>query len=317
MKDLSKYELNNYENLKKVSLAIGTIYKNLTNLEKNNQRDTIEYEKNLNYLMIALEVEEDIYSKVLGNSILINKVYDDINKTKNLAEVDVNFDYVYLPENDKALIRIKEIIAKTIYKENSFDEISILSELYDALNMEILTNFLIENEKKLENDLNKEQRDLLIEFKYNLAFVNKKFEKKLLKTKFKNIEQCDSRLGALETGFNYHEYLNERKMYIVDILIDNIGNFNTYNDFDLLLTQNCSKRILVANYIFANIKLLNSDSIIEIKSFLNELSEEELLSFDTKEFVISLSNFLVKHAKELESKNQNIKKMEKRINKNY
>ncbi len=317
MKDLSKYELNNYENLKKVSLAIGTIYKNLANLEKNKQRNTTKYEKNLNYLMIALEVERDIYSKILGNSMLINKIYDDINKTKNLAEVDANFDYVYLLENDKALIRIKEIISKVIYKENSFDEISILSDLYNVLNFEVLTNFLIENEKKLENYLPKEQKDLLIEFKYNLAFVNQKFEKELLKTKFKGVEQCDSRLGALETGFNYHEYLNERRMYIVDILIDDIGNFNTYNDFDLLLAQNCSKRMLVANYIFANIKLLNSDSIVEIKSFLSEISEEELLSFDTKEFVISLSNFLVKHAKELESKNKNIKKMEKRINKNY
>ena len=48
----------------KVTEAIKTLYDRLCNLEINNLKETKEYHKNLDYLMISLETEESFYMNI-------------------------------------------------------------------------------------------------------------------------------------------------------------------------------------------------------------------------------------------------------------
>ena len=68
---MEKYKLvnENYNWLKRIiqiTTSIETLYKKLFILEINGQKDTEEYKKTMDYLSIALDVEDNVYEENLS-----------------------------------------------------------------------------------------------------------------------------------------------------------------------------------------------------------------------------------------------------------
>ena len=81
-----EYKLS-IEKILMISNKILVIYNNLYNLEINNQKNSLDYHRNLNYLDIVLELENNFYQKLNPKLISFYLHFLDPNRIlKNLSD---------------------------------------------------------------------------------------------------------------------------------------------------------------------------------------------------------------------------------------
>ncbi len=297
MEVLSKRDLDNLERILQLSNSIGKLYDNLSELEKKGHKNSPIYQKNLEYLKIAIEVEDGIYPRILNDHKMLKNISTYLDEHYKLSDCDPYFDYLCLNREEKSALRIRETIYNRLgsslsnYSVEYEEDINTAAYLYDlvsALNKDILFNFLLNNDREasssIANDDLKDRNDLLIDFKYNVSYVNKNLEKDFINKRFivEQLNDLDPRVNAVDLKLSYREYKLERDYYLMELLYEKIGNYDIFNEFDLLISFNAKKRELIYNYIVSSIDMLGNKSIIELNKFLEEIEYEEFLKITNK-----------------------------------
>ena len=213
---MTNYKLveQDYEWLDKIiqtTTSIQTLYQKLFLLEVMGRKDTIEYTKLLDYLNIALEVEEQTYcsayldnnkSQALIQYILDNKVPDGfkndfesilmldysnivLRRVLNNLNYNIAFDYERIKKSlSKDLINSMRKLGIPNFQEVIFQAIYSGAELKRAFEKDILVGFLVFLDECVHKlDYQSFKKDLLC-VKYNMSFVYKFLENDMVNNKF-------------------------------------------------------------------------------------------------------------------------------------
>lgn len=192
--------------LSDISRSIKVIYDELSKLEIDGKINTEEYQKQLKYLDIAKEVEDDIYKDLQGidlNNILLYLILKDLDGEYSQDFSDITYTQI---DNFKVKRIINKIIDKKLYsseidivflsilysvitmlKDNYDESIDLLllkkymiCEIQAQIDISKLTLSFINERKNADRNIQRE----LEKVKYNLAYINPEIEKYLLENSF-------------------------------------------------------------------------------------------------------------------------------------
>ena len=302
-----KLEKRNYETIEKlinITRSIDVLYKKLYELEILGKKETEEYNKNLDYLKIAIDVENKIYNDINSDSNLSILIYDYLLQDRLPDEFISDKDCIVLQDISNLVIRriistlkrqimsnvdvIKDIISKELTSiikviTNFIDNINILEN--EMINLSILVeslekdlyggflSFLKENmtDKNNENIINE-----LIKTKYLVLFINK------------NIES-----DMLINNFNISEYFELNSNYIAKLIKMPNNELKEYKDlyYENDITNQINKLLIISNSDY-NISTKNIEAILRecfIRAIFLFLSDSNIsdLNFDFHEYIES------------------------------
>lgn len=307
------YEL--VDSIIQVTNSINTLYKKLFELEINNLKDTDEYRKYIQYLNMAIELENSYYDKLTtlqGIKILNFLVYDKFPEN-NLSDIEsiilrktddpiirrilVALDYLlenYQQENFEQLFKISE--QDVMFKDEDLDKLpdsfvyayyGLTDELYLKLlrnkyvvdnvhQEEILKNFLVFVEEIKQDKGNSKYKNELIKVKYDISFNNKNVEQTLLDNNF-NMEK------PLIYSSNHYLDIVGLEKDIYNLLKDYRGFKLSVNQIDELLRikdldyekEDNQLIALLRNTILRSIFLSLSDECV---THINKQYKEENIS---------------------------------------
>ena len=173
-----EYKLS-IEKILMISNKILVIYNNLYNLEINNQKNSLDYNKNINYLDIVLELENNFYQKLNPKLISFYLHFLDPNRIlKNLSDYHLiinDLNQIYPKKRIyNRLLEIQNNYLKEKYDDINYKEISLLQR---TLKEDINKLFLYYEEKEFNN--NSKFKDTFTMTKYILSYLNKDIENSL------------------------------------------------------------------------------------------------------------------------------------------
>lgn len=164
---MKKYNEQLMNHFKKLSLSIKNIYNKLNELEVEGLKESDEYRKNLDYLKIAVECEEDKY-KELNNADIVNLL--NIIKIKmitlNYQSTDIVLDNID-SDNEQVMIYIRIALKLYNMKNKTMGNISLMFE------NDILDYTFIELMNRYADFHNCD----ILKLKYRLSFLVPKIEK--------------------------------------------------------------------------------------------------------------------------------------------
>lgn len=191
--NLDTNDFKKIESLLKKVTNIDKIYEKLYTLEIEGKKDTEEYEKHLEYLLIFLECEEKIYKEAnLSITKALSWIYFLNEKSDNKIVVRIIynlFSLITANYNKLASLSHEELqyIAKALSINASGtnkDTIAKCIVLKDNIEKNLYYTFLNFLESNIESTTNIELKNNLIAGKYNTLFTNPKIEKLVLSNKF-------------------------------------------------------------------------------------------------------------------------------------
>lgn len=212
------------EELLKIEDSISSLYQKMYKLELEHKKETLEYQTLLDYLAIALEVEERKYNDLFtdGNEILDFVISFDSKKGIGLEEI------IQDKTDNKVLIRIYNTLTDSVITNNKsvrkilFEDTKekyakleeMLIKLFTtemqfqlALNKDGYMLFLALLEIYLNNPDYAEYREDLLKVKYNIIFLNKNIEHSFLDNDFTMPKpDLSSKLYANLVGISSENY---------------------------------------------------------------------------------------------------------------
>lgn len=285
MECFSKQDYDFLQNIIKTAESIQELYRRLYNLEVQGKKNTDEFQKNLYYLEIALEVEKDKYDsmdkeklKLLKDYILINYCIDKKDYIKyesasfnvNILENNVIFRIL---KNINSRLEMKyELIDVSLaqtYKYNFLREterfkgignltnsISVEVHLWEMLKKDYFNvllkhiNNTLENEKSCFNQF-------LIRVKYGISFSDCYIETDLLEndfgfknSRYSNFDLSTSLLHLNSEVCNYlKRYFGIKNYnYLLDFLLS-ISDIQ-YDDFEMSCNSLLSEYLIKTSFEF-------------------------------------------------------------------
>lgn len=189
------------EELVKIEDSISSLYQKMYELELEHKKETLEYQTLLDYLVIALDVEERKYTDLFtaGNEALDFVISFDSKEGIGLEEI------IKDKTDNKVLIRIYNTLTDSVITNNKsvrkilFEDTEenyakleeMLIKLFTtemqfqlALNKDGYMLFLALLEIYLNNPDYAEYREDLLKVKYNIIFLNKNIEHSFLDNDF-------------------------------------------------------------------------------------------------------------------------------------
>ncbi len=302
--NITKNDIEWLNELIKTTSSIDKLYERLAELEINNQKDSEEYSKLLEYLKISLEVEEELYSK---ENLTVTKCQ---NLTEYIAKhffndsFDEDIEYLITQDqrsrvmrrilsyfvkiivyNDKAYVEMVPESVKNFLESvgdsNAEDTISSAiyqnTEIYKSLNKDLFHIFvaLIDEYSKIKT--NSSIRDNLVRAKYQTSFINKEIEKEMLETDFETSETItiSSPFVSLITdaGKELYDILRNRHCY--DEASEQIARILDIENHDYADPEKRTSIILRQCYLRACLALLDEEKIETIDSIFHHLLEDK------------------------------------------
>ena len=202
-----KYKFNNtdidLEKLLNISKSIQDLYIKLYNLEIKNKKDTIEYNKTIDYLNIALDTENFIYRNLDLNftkALILLKYILNNTKIKRIPSNEITATFI--SDTNMYISRIINLLRPYILEQYDVFTDYVQDDLFNLLL--IITKYatedyddryIIENfemTKYFENQLTKDilyntsrsKNKNIIKFKYMTSFLNKEIESDLISYNF-------------------------------------------------------------------------------------------------------------------------------------
>ena len=281
-----------------ISEKIIKIYNKLYNLEIDNKKETNLYKKNLSYLNLLIELEDEIYSHISEDnlSLFIDIIKESDPNTKlndfSLLINDKYNSYVYKRilnnlryENNKRLINLFE-------KEDN--ETMINSLLLDNLILEDIINaFIFETELSIKKTDNINYKNSFKMIKYLLSYLNKSTENNL-----KNGFSIPNKLFLTSTILidnqdNYKKKVREHYIEYINKEVYELGKDDIYNSSYSYLDY---KKILQINLIKAYLALDNKNIILNNKIYdkieKDNIDLQELLNYHNKNILLLKSERL-------------------------
>lgn len=227
---LTENDYKNLEELKKITESISNLYDKLCNLEISGNKNTEDYKRIYEYLMIAVEVENNQYKSMNLNysKIAAFLEYINLNLKKNVPEGIINqhynskIDYRMLKKFLKFLhdneIFYSQYMNDVLYtkfdaKENNIELIKKESELDFALQSDIDYSFACNLQKLIDNELYEIYRKQLIMTKYMYFFI---YDDLLCNILLLNVSSFDAIIKS-------YDMIDEEKVkFVVDTQFDNL-----------------------------------------------------------------------------------------------
>ncbi len=308
MYELSETLQKRLDDLTKISLAVNNIYSNLCLFEKDGKKDSDEFRKYVDYLQIALEIENEKIKKLSYNEENIGLLVYHLEEKFNLHGVDIYHDYMYLNEEAKVATRIittLDAILDEIYCGEDYDHLAgaDLYQIYNYITKTLLYNNLKKMDEQIKGDktgkLSRKTddnlgclRDLYLDYKYNMAFVNKEIEQNFLSNNFNTADILI--LKPLEQarilGLSVKEYNDLKKYDIINKTLDNISVHGSFSNLEMLLPPNVKRKVITLWSIINGIKVMDYHQLLEVKASLNYAAKFTVLNPKSKKIVLAILN---------------------------
>ncbi len=301
--------------LVKIAKSIKNLYNNLSILEENGNKDSKDYQQNLNYLKIVSEIEEEKYSNFDKDIIKCIAYINFLNKNFNISKYNI-LESTIRKGNDKLIERriynnlldkiidnynlVKDylnfdvtdlfnIIEEDVFiNEKKDDSISVVN----ALNIDTLQSYLYFLDDKINSKMFSSIRSKLISSKYNTLFVNKNLEQRVINNNF-NVDNelyISSKLIADVKGIksNYYELLIEN--YLLNNVEEQILELLEMGNINYVDSDKVKESVLRECFIKSLLLLLDNDLIEDtMEDFLDnyENSNEQLTDNDISKEIIN------------------------------
>ena len=206
---LSKKDIENIEILIKITKTIDNLYQKLYSLELESLKDSLEYQKLLNNLSIAIETENNKYEELNLTYERCNAILEYLEKEKLPLEMDnditsiVNEDYdnrifrrikhfiirkimlSYSEELLKPTLKdISKIISKISTEPSVITQTEWQTNLQEAFEIDIYSFYLYFLEKMLKEITDDNLKERLLASKYYVSMIDKDIEKNLISSSF-------------------------------------------------------------------------------------------------------------------------------------
>ena len=285
MKMFTMDDLYLTEKLLKVSNSIYNLFNILCDLDIKGKKDNDEYKKNLDYLKIALSVENDLYKNNHLNSDRCNEIIEFIIMSMLPRKMIDDFEALSLFKFDnsttrriinalnKKKIMVYDEIGK-IFSENEYEDryiedlqdILFVNNLIRSYILEDLINAIIVfNEEELQKEENANYRDCLIRMKYFIAYIYKENGEDLLKREFNPYDRIldNTKMYAFATKLNSNDLADIKREFLSKLAIKQIYK---------ILSTNIHEKILIRKSILrASFMLMNDEILFDINEFFTKL----------------------------------------------
>ena len=237
----------------RIANSIETLYRKLYKMEINGEKDSLEYQKTMDYLKIAKEVENDYYNNNFIGFDECSYYYDlIIEETDNKLEKDID-SIIVMRHDDEVVRRIVSKIRNKMVK--SFDVIPInklkkqtkyddilasevkLTNIFRSLDLcqyDTLSTFLIFLQLFILKTKNDNFIQKLIKTKYYISFINSEVESSLINNNFEispfSIHNAD--FLACLNAIPYKDYYNTKDEYIFKEAYRQLFKLNAVKDLD-------------------------------------------------------------------------------------
>lgn len=320
MDNIDKTLQKKIDGLIKIGLSIENIYTNFCNLEKEGKRNSDEYKKYIDYLEMTLEIENKKLEYFAFDEERLLLTIDYLEQKYNLYGIDANYDYMYLNKESKAATRIIttfDSYLDDIYYNNNFniaDKIDfqqvvlLLKEKQTYDNLKTMGFQMQHLEKR--NNLNKtnkgttQLRDPFLDYKYNLAFVNKNLETDFLLNDFNVCKflSFKNKEHAKFLGLSLKKYENLNVYVTSSEIINKVIEYCKFTEIELLLSHNKERNKLILWFLINNFNNLNSEELLTIREVLFHHLPNDNLNPKSKKIVLSCLNNSLKNIAISESK---------------
>ena len=264
---MEKYDIDLINQIIELTKKIFKIYNTLYELEINNQKDSELYKKNLKYLDVLTDLENELYEKIPSNKLDEYRHYSNrailFRKFSDFTLIINDFCDLYIFKRIYNRLVIKEIsINIKKYQndepfEDSMDNYDIANIIYQIIDENVLESFSFETTKLSNNISNDDYKNALLMIKYLVSFLNQDIEKKH-KTNFDNDNKLLLSNRILVDLFNYPE--KEYQKILVKYFERNV-----YNELKAINNKETNE-----DYSFQNYRLLLQICLIKAFNNIND-----------------------------------------------
>ncbi len=304
-------DIKKLNELIRITNSINTLYKKLEELETKNEKDSPLYNQTIEYLKIAMQVEDNKYtelcltkekSKTLINYILkelikkdffnnvnsiLNKDYDNrilrrilnnLSKEYLKYKIDINFlTKDGLPKKESKYAKLQDFINNDLQVQNNFEE-------------EMVRFYIEFLEDAIENEKNFTIREDLIASKYFSSFIFKSIENSMLENNFsKGSIIINSLFEADWCDIPKERYDILRGNYAIPYAVEEIMKLlevkdSLYQDVNMRSLGKIRQYFLRAIFLF-----LDDETLTEINLSFHETLESEEFKRIYKDDIIGKS----------------------------
>lgn len=289
---LEKEDYDLLDTLIRISESIGKLYQNLFQLEVNGKKNSQEYRKNLDYLMIAREVEERLYSDNDMNAIKCSELLKYMLSQKIINNISNNQSIIMPNYLEGKVRRVYNRIENKMHADSK-GMISLMEDTKDA-EFTIPRDLLELNYSKLilQKNLEKESyllflgilfeslptnlskyKNNLLNIKYYLSFINTNVEQELLYVNF-NIEDkvnVLSNLFAYCNGIDLEEYYLLQNIFGFTNSLQEVYSLLSLNDLNYLDNRYNFQAYVHSCLLRSYLTFLSDLSVLELNKKFNDL----------------------------------------------
>lgn len=312
MWELEKSLNQKLNDLIKIGLSIQNIYFNLYRLEKENKKDSLEFRKYVNYLQLAIEIENQKFKPITRREDEMNLILYYLEEKYNLYNVDVYYDYMYLGDESRVVTRIMETVETALddiciddeyeVNEDYFVAVSDL-KVYSMINKTIAYLNLKNKSKQLKINKNlenlkiqrgeqKNMRELYLEYKYNMAFVDKDIEKSFIINNFNALELpiFTIKEQADILNISIDDYRKEIGNWVSYDIVKHIFTYGDFTDIELLLKAHAERKMLSLWHLINTFSGMNNHQLLKFKEMLNKLPNFSEINDKDKQTILTIIN---------------------------
>lgn len=269
-------DFNLIDELLVISRSISNLFNILCDLEINEREDSPEYKRNLDYLQIALSVEEDIYQ---NSSLDVEKCHEIIDFIMPMLPMNEkgNLDCLPFLENDnRAVRRIINALKKKImvdydidiaHGENNFegmsdeylkDIVQVSNIMYAYIFEDLINAIIIYNEEEIEKKENSDYRECLIKQKYFLSYIYKDCNEKSVDSSFAFDKRTPNITKFMAFAFNLSDDS------LANIKKDNLSLLAGIQICEILNTKENAELLIRKSILRALFLLMDDDALCDI-----------------------------------------------------
>lgn len=285
------------ERLLRITTHIQEVYDRLLILEKDGKKDSLEYQKTIEYLKMCIENETEIYKKdyntfdeneklirylEIGCKRVRKSTYDyedesivfENDFSNKVAQRIINKLFNVLTDSEEFARLIEE---ESIKKGSNTEELNKMI-LDDRIAKNVIYNNLLCNiEQSVNNQNFKPYKDYLIEIKYDIPFVFGFFEEYMLENlfspSFEHINLTNSQMAS--------------SAYLYDKAIEKLLEIS---DEDYRNSDNAVRAIILQSLVKSHLSLLPKEELLHYLKLLESIkAKEEDSDYKISEKIILLS----------------------------
>jgi len=290
MEQLRKSDLEKVNKLFNISKGIYNIYQKLKELEKKDQKQTIEYQKNKDYLLMLLDEEQNIYLELYDNRNLI-QIFNYINSNYNKCKFSEEYNYIFDIRNNniianRILYRLRDIVKTNCINKAelpkclSSNVIDVFSEdgEYNPYDTMLMENSLFDDIIKtyiyyLSWFYKDDNSDILRDEKFKIVFINRNFENDMFDSNYELVTpELITKYKSKMTSVDYEDFISWGNYLIMENAIANLVFLNEYKILNKNSEVIYKKRISFLSSLLRN---LTKEDINYIKTYYIEMLNDK------------------------------------------